>query len=98
MTPEEYLQLTDRKLDPNISPTEFMNMILERVKRGYRKERKLGYIDPLWTSGRPRVHLDGEDVVSDKEYPYFSPKDWVAGDRVGLELYGDTWIVVGKVV
>lgn len=41
-------------------------------------------IDPSYTTGRPRLIFDGEDVVSVKRYPYISTYTPQANDRVML--------------
>lgn len=98
MTPEEYLSSVRNQPYVPFDPWEFIRLVEEYLERKKKKEKALGYIDDAYVSGRPQVVLDGEAVPSDKEYPYIDPKTWVAGDRVALELFGDTWVVVGKVV
>lgn len=102
MTPEEYLANFKPADRSPLSVDEFIDLVADALERRQTtnkpRERKLGFIDTDWVSGRPKVLFDGETVVSDKEYPYLSPKDWVADDRVAIELWGSTWIIVGKVV
>lgn len=55
---------------------------------------KFGYIDCAYTTGRPRVKLDGTDNTSVKSFPFLSSYTPVANDRVML-IKG---VVLGKIV
>jgi hypothetical protein len=62
---------------------------LDSFKKNFmnpKKEMLVKYarVDPNYTSGRPRLIFDGEDVVSGKQYPYLSSYQPTANDRVML--------------
>ncbi|HWQ29863.1 MAG TPA: hypothetical protein VN549_02645 [Negativicutes bacterium] len=63
-----------------------------------KSDRRLGTIDPFYTSGRPRIVFDGETAASQKRYPYLSSYTPVANDRVLLERVKGSYIVMGKVI
>ncbi|MBB6446451.1 hypothetical protein [Bacillus benzoevorans] len=45
---------------------------------------KYGTIDPVYSSGKPRVLFDGEETIGQKTYPYLKWYTPVAGDRVAV--------------
>ncbi len=59
---------------------------------------KLGKIDSNYTSGRPKIIFDGEDVASLKGYNYISSYTPKAGDRVLLQKVAGTYIILGKIM
>lgn len=59
---------------------------------------KMATIDPNYSSGRPRVIIDGETEVGGKRYPYLSSYTPKANDRVELLKVSGTWVVQGKVL
>lgn len=72
-------------------------VVSEALRKG-RDDRRLGKIDPAYAAGRPKVLFDGETAVSTKTYPYLSSYAPAANDRVALDKYGSTWVIVGRVV
>lgn len=58
----------------------------------------LGVIDPAYSSGRPRVIFDGDEVVSQKAYSYLSSYTPTANDRVILANIAGTHVILGKIV
>lgn len=59
---------------------------------------KLGNIDPIYTSGRPKIVFDGETVTSAKHYPYLASYTPVADDRVLLLVVAKGFVILGKIV
>lgn len=59
---------------------------------------KLGKIDNNYSSGRPKIMFDGEDVASLKGYNYISSYTPKAGDRVLLQKVAGTYIILGKIM
>lgn len=59
-------------------------------------DRRLGTIPAGYVGGRPTVRFDGETTASTKTYPYLSSYAPAANDRVALERFGSTWLIIGK--
>lgn len=59
---------------------------------------KLGKIDPVYVSGRPRVLFDGETVVGSKMYPYMDSYTPTANQRVLLAKVSGSYVIIGGVV
>ena len=81
-----------------LQPSEFYQLLEEFYASKKRTEPlfRLGTVDLAYTSGLPKVKLDGDDTVTAKEYSHirnYSPK---AGDRVMLALVGNTYIIIGR--
>lgn len=55
---------------------------------------KFAKIDPNYSSGRPQLIFDGEDVVSGKQYPYLGSYTPAANERVML-VKG---VIIGKII
>lgn len=71
-----------------------------KITKGQEKETvfRLGKIDPLYSSGRPKIVFDGESIASAKQYPYLAPYTPAAGDRVLLAKVAGSYVIIGKVI
>lgn len=58
---------------------------------------KFGTVDSDYTSGNPKVKLDGETVMSAATYKYLSSYTPTANDRV-LLLNANGYVILGKIV
>jgi hypothetical protein len=85
-----------------IDPQKFLNTVSQATRADFKKETsasrpiRLAVIDPSYTSGNPRVTFEGEETLSDKEYPYanYTP---AAGDRVVMLPLGTSYVIIGAV-
>lgn len=71
-----------------------------KITQGKEKETvfRLGKIDPLYSTGRPKIVFDGETIASTKQYPYLAPYTPTAGDRVLLARVAGSYVIIGKVI
>lgn len=82
-----------------LQPNEFYQLLEEfyASKKKVEPLFRLGTVDLAYTSGLPKVKLDGDESVTVKEYSHirnYSPR---AGDRVVLALVGNTYIIIGRI-
>lgn len=83
----------------NMNESEFVR-ILESFydsKTGGEKTFRLGKISPTYTSGLPKVLLDGDDGVGDVTYPHLFSYAPSANDRVLLIRFGTSYLILGKI-
>lgn len=73
------------------TPDEFVNMFKKQEQQNLIRFAK---IDVNYTSGRPSVIFDGEEVPTIKKYPYLSSYEPLPGDKVMLVKN----VIVGKVI
>lgn len=66
-------------------------------KTGGEKTFRLGKISPTYTSGLPKVLLDGDDGVGDVTYPHLFSYVPSANDRVLLIRFGTSYLILGKI-
>lgn len=66
-------------------------------KTGGEKTFRLGKISPTYTSGLPKVLLDGDDGVGDVTYPHLFSYTPSANDRVLLIRFGTSYLILGKI-
>lgn len=59
---------------------------------------EMATIDPNYSSGRPKVIIDGETVAGNKRFPYLSSYTPKANDRVELAKIKGTWVIQGKIL
>lgn len=57
---------------------------------------KLATVTELFTSGKPKLMFDGEDIASEKEYESLGSYRPKVGDRVLLLGVSGTWVILGK--
>lgn len=72
----------------------FMEDVFTQPKQ---QKFKLGVIDENYTSGNPKVKLDGETSLSSATYKYLSSYSPQANDRV-LLVDVNGYIILGKIV
>jgi hypothetical protein len=83
---------------------DFLDLIIPKPPsydgRSGRNEKiyRLGYIDSDYLSGRPSVVFDGEELPSEKQYPYISSYTPTANDRVLLLKIADSYVILGKII
>lgn len=58
---------------------------------------RLGKIDSAYSTGKPRIIFDGEEV-SVKQYTYVANYSPVANDRVLLANVSGTYVILGKIL
>lgn len=58
---------------------------------------RLGTVDLAYTTGLPKVLLDGDETITIKQYSHLRNYSPTAGDRVMLALVGSTYIVLGRI-
>lgn len=83
----------------NMNESEFVR-ILESFydsKAGGEKTFRLGKVSPTYTSGLPKVLLDGDDGVGDVTYPHLFSYAPSANDRVLLIRFGTSYLILGKI-
>lgn len=69
------------------------------VKNNEKTENfKLGKIDSNYTTGRPKVMFDGENIVSEKQYCYLNSYIPIANDRVLLIKISGTFVILGEII
>lgn len=81
-----------------LQPSEFYQLLEEFYASKKRTEPlfRLGTVDLAYTSGLPKVKLDGDETVTVKEYSHIRNYSPTAGDRVMLALVGNTYIILGR--
>ena len=57
---------------------------------------KLATVTELFTSGKPKLKFDGEELPSEKEYEGLGSYSPSVGDRVLLLGASGTWVILGK--
>lgn len=57
---------------------------------------KLATVTELFTSGKPKLKFDGEEIPSEKEYESLGSYSPSIGDRVLLLGASGTWVILGK--
>lgn len=70
---------------------EFLEIIGNQRDNQKSIKLQFGYVDPAYTSGRPKIIFDGVDGPSVKQYPYIG--SIAANDRV-MVLNG---VILGKI-
>ncbi len=79
-------------------PTNFVDLLDEYFKSQHQTQAfYLGKIDPAYTSGLPKVLVDGDDTVADKAYSHNASYTPVANDRVLLARVGNTFVILCKI-
>lgn len=81
-----------------LQPSEFYQLLEEFYASKKRTEPlfRLGTVDLAYTSGLPKVKLDGDESVTVKQYSHIRNYSPTAGDRVMLALVGNTYIILGR--
>ena len=81
-----------------LQPNEFYQLLEEFYASKKRTEPlfRLGTVDLAYTSGLPKVKLDGDESVTVKQYSHIRNYSPTAGDRVMLALVGNTYIILGR--
>lgn len=81
-----------------LQPNDFYQLLEEFYASKKRIEPvfRLGTVDLAYTSGLPKVKLDGDDDVTVKQYSHIRMYSPTAGDRVMLALVGNTYIILGR--
>ena len=88
-----------QKGNPDMNADQFLQLIRETVRQELPSlSGRIGTIPGTYSSGRPTVLFDGEATASTKTYPYLSSYAPVAGNRVALLPFGNTWLVIGRIV
>lgn len=70
---------------------DFINIIQPKNEQKPDIFLKFGFVDPAYTTGRPKILFDGTEEVSVKEYPYIGAV--AANDRVMILQN----VVLGKI-
>jgi len=82
-----------------LEPNEFYQLLEEfyASKQKVSPTFRLGTIDLAYTSGLPKVLLDGDETVTIKEFSHLRNYTPTAGDKVVLALVGNTYIILGRI-
>lgn len=62
------------------------------------KGNRLGTVDPAYTTGKPKVTLDGTTTLSAEGFSYLSSYTPTASDRVLLAPVGSTYVIIGDII
>lgn len=79
----------------SLNAEQFIGLMNKLQKES--KPFSLGTIASPYTSGKPRVLFDGEDVATSKGYNFVQAYTPVAGDRVLLSNLSGTHVILGSV-
>lgn len=72
-------------------------LVFDKEREPGDKSAKIGTIDPAYVTGDPKILFDGEDVLSEKKYPFLAPYSPRANDRVVLIPVGHSYVVLGAI-
>jgi hypothetical protein len=67
-------------------------------KQGQDRIFRIGTVEPSYSSGLPKVLLDGDDGLGDVRYTHLSSYSPSSNDRVLLVRFGTTYIIIGEIV
>lgn len=82
-----------------LEPNEFYQLLEEfyASKQRVSPTFRLGTIDSAYTTGLPKVLLDGDETITIKQFSHLRNYTPTAGDRVMLALVGNTYIILGRI-
>lgn len=83
----------------NMNESQFVETLesFYRSKQDKEKVFRIGNISSTYSSGLPKVLLDGDDGVGDVVYPHLFSYAPSANDRVLLIRFGTTYLILGKI-
>lgn len=81
-----------------ISPRAFLDAVADHseAKAAPNRGTRLGTVDATYSTGKPKVTLDGTTTLSADGFTFLPSYTPVAGDRVVLLPVGTTYVILGR--